>query len=256
TKAAATRAAPADPCAILNAEAERILRFQAERAGIALIEATGALICLGDALLRAYERRKRLHGLLDYDDLVLKAVELLRRPGVAAPRGPPDGPGVAMPPDRPAEPPARLARGIAATIARWLATGERLEPRGRALRPGDVMVLVRRRNAFVRELLRALKQQGVPVAGADRLVLAQEMAVQDLMALGRFLLLPEDNLTLATVLKGPLFGLSEDELFLLAHGRGEATLWSRLRRFAPEYPTIAAAAERLRELLARADFVP
>ncbi len=51
--------------------------------GLALIEATVALIRLGDALLRAYERRKRLHGLLDYDDLVLKALDLLRRPGVA-----------------------------------------------------------------------------------------------------------------------------------------------------------------------------
>jgi ATP-dependent helicase/nuclease subunit A len=407
TKPAIAKALPADPCAILTAEAGRILRFQAERAGIALIEATGSLIRLGDALLRAYERRKRLQGLLDYDDLVLKAVELLRRPGVAPwvlfkldggldhilideaqdtnpeqwaivaalaeeffagegagaggrvrtvfavgdakqsiysfqradphdfarmrqhfetrvaaanqdwrvvpleisfraaeplleavdavfrhagaadgvaldgrairhiaaragqaglvelwppvlpePDEPPDPADLGIPRDRPAEPHARLARAIAATIAGWLATGERLESRGRALLPGDVMVLVRRRNAFVRELLRALKHEGVPVAGADRLVLAQEMAVQDLMALGRFLLLPEDDLTLATVLKGPLFGLSEDELFLLAHGRGEATLWSRLRRFSPESPPMSAAAERLRELLARADFVP
>ena len=61
---------------------------------------------------------------------------------------------------------------------------------------------------------------------------------------------------LATVLKGPLFGLSEEELFRLAHNRGGATLWSRLRRFAPEYPAMEAAAERLHELLARADFVP
>jgi len=119
-----------------------------------------------------------------------------------------------------------------------------------------VMVLVRRRNAFVRELLRALKQHDVPVAGADRLVLAQEMAVQDLIALGRFLLLPEDDLTLAAVLKGPLFDFSEEELFRLAHDRGEATLWSRLRRLAAEHPAMGRAAERLSELLARADFVP
>ena len=109
------------------------------------------------------------------------------------------------------EPRTRLARAIAATIAGWLEPGERLEPRGRALQAGDVIVLVRRRNAFVGDLLRALKQRGVPVAGADRLALADELAVQDLIALGRFLLLPEDDLTLATVLKGPLFGLSEDD---------------------------------------------
>src|SRR5205085_10993523 len=41
------------------------------------------LVRIGEAVLRAYEQRKRLRGLLDYDDLVLKALELLRRPGVA-----------------------------------------------------------------------------------------------------------------------------------------------------------------------------
>ena len=82
------------------------------------------------------------------------------------------------------------------------------------------------------------------------------MAVQDLIALGRFLLLPEDDLTLAAVLKGPLFDLSEDALFVLAYDRADETLWSRLRRFAPEHPAMRAAAERLGQLLARADFVP
>ena len=114
-------------------------------------------------------------------------------------------------PRRTLEPRTRLARAIAATIAGWLERGERLEPRGRALQAGDVIVLVRRRNEFVGDLLRALKQRGVPVAGADRLALADELAVQDLIALGHFLLLPEDDLTLATVLKGPLFGFSEDD---------------------------------------------
>jgi len=83
TKAAAAKALPADPCAVLQAEGERILRLRAECAGVALVEATGALMRLGDALLGEYERRKRLHGLLDYDDLVQKTLELLRRPGVA-----------------------------------------------------------------------------------------------------------------------------------------------------------------------------
>ena len=99
-----------------------------------------------------------------------------------------------------------------------------------------MIVLVRRRNAFVGDLLRALKQRGVPVAGADRLALAGELAVQDLIALGRFLLLPEDDLTLATVLKGPLFGFSEDDLFRLAYERGNDRLWTRLRRLAREQP--------------------
>ena len=148
--------------------------------------------------------------------------------------------GVASPRRKP-EPRSRLARAIAATIEDWLRRGERLEPRGRALRAGDIMVLVRRRDAFVADLVRALKQRGVPVAGADRLALAEELAVQDLVALGQFLLLPEDDLTLATVLKGPLFGITEDELFLLAYDRGKERLWTRLRRLAPEHPRLREA---------------
>ncbi len=130
---------------------------------------------------------------------------------------------------RVAEPYARLARAIAATIASWLAAGERLEARGRPLRPGDVMVLVRRRNEFVGELLRELKRRGVPVAGADRLILTEQLAVQDLVALGRFLLLPEDDLTLAAVLKSPLFDIGEEALFDLCYARDKESLWSRLR---------------------------
>jgi ATP-dependent helicase/nuclease subunit A len=157
---------------------------------------------------------------------------------------------------RNAEPRTRLARAIAATIAGWLAAGERLEARDRAIRPGDIMVLVRRRNLFVGDLITALKQRKVPVAGADRLVLTEQLAVQDLIALGRFLLLPEDDLNLATVLKGPLFGFSEDELFVLAHGRGKQNLWERLRRLATEDLLMRQAADRLSELRARADYVP
>jgi ATP-dependent helicase/nuclease subunit A len=155
-----------------------------------------------------------------------------------------------------AAPHARLARAIAATIGHWLASGEMLAARGRPLRPGDIMVLVRRRNAFVGELLRALKQRGIPVAGADRLVLTEQLAVQDLLALGRFLLFPEDDLTLAAVLKGPLFDIDEEALFRLCHRRGKETVWSRLRAAAGRDPKLQRAAGSLTAWLARADFVP
>jgi ATP-dependent helicase/nuclease subunit A len=118
------------------------------------------------------------------------------------------------------------------------------------------MVLVRRRNEFVSELLSALKQRRVPVAGADRLILTEQLAVQDLMALGRFLLFPDDDLTLAAVLKGPLFAISEETLFDLAHGRGDTHLWDRLRSRAAADGALRQVAERLSALLARADFAP
>jgi ATP-dependent helicase/nuclease subunit A len=153
------------------------------------------------------------------------------------------------------EPRARLAATIAARIADWLEHGERLEAHDRPIQARDIMVLVRRRGPFVAELVRNLKQRGVPVAGADRMVLTEQLAVEDMIALARFLLLPEDDLTLATVLKGPLFGFSEEELFALAWQR-PTSLWAALRERREEAPSFARAATELLQLLARVDFVP
>ena len=151
---------------------------------------------------------------------------------------------------------ARLAALIAARIRGWIDEGELLPSRGRAIHAGDVMVLVRRRTVFVEELVRALKAAQVPVAGVDRMVLTDQLAVMDLLALGHFLLLPEDDLTLACVLKSPLVGLSEEQLFTLAYGRGGRSLWHELRRHADEDPAFAAAAAYLSGLLSRVDFTP
>src|SRR5690606_27093273 len=112
-----------------------------------------------------------------------------------------------------------VAESVAKTIRHWLDQGEIIEGKGRRLTPGDVMVLVRKRDRFVHALSRGLKNRNVPVAGADRLSLPAHIAVQDLTALGRFLLQPEDDLSLAAVLRGPIFALTEEMLFELAAGR-------------------------------------
>ena len=148
----------------------------------------------------------------------------------------------------------RLTRLVARRIAGWLNDGEMLPARGCAIEPGDIMILVRRRGEFVNDMVRALKDLGVPVAGVDRMVLADQLAVMDLMALGAFLLLPDDDLTLATVLKGPLVGLTEAQLFDLAHGR-EARLWRTLAQRAGEDEAYGRAHALLERLLRRVDFV-
>jgi ATP-dependent helicase/nuclease subunit A len=162
-----------------------------------------------------------------------------------------------LPLERPAAPlpRTRLANEIARTVRDWIERGEILPARGRPIQAGDVMILVRRRNALVADLVRALRQERVPVAGVDRMRLARELAVEDVVALAQFLLTAEDDLGLASVLKGPLFGLDDDDLIALCPGR-KATLWEELRRRADERPRWAAAARLLGELLARADFVP
>ena len=149
--------------------------------------------------------------------------------------------------------PQRLAEALADWIAGETAGTTLLESRARPLRPGDVLVLVRRRNEFARALVRALKGRKVPVAGLDRLVLTDQPAVADLLALCDVLLLPEDDLQLACVLTSPLGGLSDDSLMALAIGR-KASLWSALRARAGERPEWRAARDFVTALLARVDF--
>ena len=106
-----------------------------------------------------------------------------------------------------------LCKRIAAAIKGWLDNDEQLASEGRTVRAGDILILVRRRDPFTTPMIRELKRLGVPVAGADRMKLTDQLAVQDLVALADFLLMPEDDLTLAVVLKSPLFGFDDDDLF-------------------------------------------
>ena len=152
------------------------------------------------------------------------------------------------------EPTIRLAGKIADRIQSWIGV-ETLESKGRPVEPGDIMVLVRRRNEFVDAVVNALKRRGVPVSGTDRMILTDQLAVMDLIALGRFMLLPEDDLTLAVVLKSPLIGITEDDLFALAHPR-DGTLWQELTMRRMERPAFEAAFNYLSDLLSMADYVP
>ena len=65
-------------------------------------------------------------------------------------------------------PSSRLAQGLAANIADWVKHGEKLGSRARPMRPGDILVLVRRRTALVDELVNELKGLKIP---ADFLIL-------------------------------------------------------------------------------------
>jgi ATP-dependent helicase/nuclease subunit A len=386
----------------LEAEAERLLRIMDRLKSATIAHTTASLLILGEALLAAYERRKQGRALMDYDDLILAARDLLAKPGVAPwvlykldggidhvlideaqdtnpdqwavvaalteeffaglgaherlrtvfavgdvkqsiysfqradPRAfedmrrrfaeavpaadrtwaeiplnlsfrsaravldavnavfaptslardgvagpdedithlafrsgaagqvevwPPVEPRAAdeVPPWKPPverisgdAPRTRLARLVARRIKAMVGHAE-LPSQGRPVRAGDVLVLLRRRGLFVEDLVRELKALEVPVAGADRMVLTEQMAVMDLMALGNFLILPDDDLTLATVLKSPLVGLSEDELFRLAWNRGDARLWDTLRRRAGEETAFARGYQLLSDLLNMTD---
>lgn len=156
---------------------------------------------------------------------------------------------------RASDPNLRLAAEIADEIAGMIARAETIPEKRdgkltrRPVTPGDILILLQRRNALFFEIIRACKARGLDVAGSDRLRISEELAVKDLLSLLKFLALPEDDLSLAEALRSPLFGLSEEELFALAHPRS-GTLWAALR----DDPRHVEAAYTLRALLDEVDF--
>ncbi|GHG13779.1 double-strand break repair helicase AddA [Paracoccus aerius] len=137
------------------------------------------------------------------------------------------------PVDAPAENAAdtQLARAVARQVKAIIGTPIKDAKTGqvRAIGPGDIQILVQRRAGLFDDLIRELKAADLPVAGADRLKLAAELAVRDITATMSVVSTPEDDLCLAAILRSPLFGLSEDDLYRLAAGRGRQYLWERLR---------------------------
>ncbi|MEG3159585.1 double-strand break repair helicase AddA [Sphingomonas sp. LB2R24] len=143
----------------------------------------------------------------------------------------------------------KLASDIARAVKGWLAsdTGLMLESKGRRLRPEDVMILVKRRGDLASLIVARLYAEGVPVAGVDRLRLNAPLAVQDLLATIRFVLQPEDDLSVAALLVSPLIGWTQDEL-MAAAPREAGPLWRHLQRTQP-----AVRLAPLLAMLARAD---
>jgi ATP-dependent helicase/nuclease subunit A len=132
-------------------------------------------------------------------------------------------------------PSVKLAAKIARTVKSWIERGTR---------PREVLILVRQRGPMFEAVIRALKQAQIEVAGADRLVLTEHIAIMDLLVLGDALLLPDDDLALATVLKSPLFGFDDEKLYKLAYQR-KGPLRSVLRARVGEDTAFGAASSAL-----------
>lgn len=129
----------------------------------------------------------------------------------------------------------QAALAIARDIQRLSEADVRLSCKsGRPIRAGDVMVLFQRRGARFKEVLRALGELGVPCAGTDRIAVARDAAVRDLIALLRFAANTDDSLSLAVLLKSPFFGWSEEDLYDLAAERKEHILWRELQNRAKQ----------------------
>lgn len=221
---------------------------------------TGQVLKLVDAVWDADGREPAAHtahradpGYVEWRPITAKPEGKEAQPGADGVLPPVDAMG-------PTSPKVLLAQAIAADVRRWLDEGRAVMDRGgpRAMRASDVLILVTSRtDGLATQLLRCLQRERVPVAGADRVVLAGELAVMDVLAAMRVALLPEDDLMLATVLKGPFVGRLDDEgeLRPLLGGRDRGvTAWDRLRR--TDDPLWADAKSLIAVLMGRVSQLP
>ena len=132
----------------------------------------------------------------------------------------------------------QLAAKLAGEIRRQVQGGTAVYGKDGVLRPagyGDYLILVRRRDATFEEIIRALKTAAVPVAGADRLKLSSHIVFDDLISVARFALYPDDDLSLAEVLRSPFCDVAEDSLFALAgENARRGRLWHELQQRSAE----------------------
>ena len=151
------------------------------------------------------------------------------------------------------DPTVKLANRVANKIKHITETVS-IQAENGEIRPataGDVLILVQGRGALFDSIISACKKADLPIAGADRLKISAELAVRDLLALLSFLALPEDDLSLATALRSPLFGWSEQDLYSLAQPR-KGYLWQALREAKETHPI---AFDRLTRLRKDSDFL-
>ena len=130
-----------------------------------------------------------------------------------------------------------LAQQIASFIKNQIVSKRILHATNLPVKEADFMILVRKRDELVFEIINCLKNSGLQIEDIDRVTLDKSLSVLDLISVGKFVLLPQDDLNLASLLKSPIIGMSEEQLQSLAISRGKNSIWVYLSNL-PEYRTL------------------
>ncbi len=87
---------------------------------------------------------------------------------------------------------------------------------------GDFMILLRNRtNGFDKALAKFFHQYQIPFTSVSKIKFSENILIQDLLSAAKFVLLPNDDLNLACLLKSPIFAISEEELFEICQFKNE-----------------------------------
>ncbi len=118
-----------------------------------------------------------------------------------------------------------LAQIIAKKIKKFFTDKKFSASKNRIAEFGDVMILLKERKSNLGNLLvKYLQLEQIPVSSADRIDFGKNIIVQDLLVMAKFILLPEDDLNLACLLKSPFFNISEEELLAICLLKNQAKI--------------------------------
>jgi len=128
-----------------------------------------------------------------------------------------------------------LIEKIVGFIKEKIASKEILPSTGKAISEKDFMILVRKRDEFSNNLIKELNKAQLKVEGSDRVNLKEHLTVMDLISIAKFVLLPDDDLNLAALLKSPVIGIHEQQIYNILVNKNDNSLWENIQPYEDIY---------------------
>jgi len=128
-----------------------------------------------------------------------------------------------------------LTEKIVSFIKEKIANNEILPSTGKPVSEKDFMILVRKRDEFSNNLIKELCTAQLKVEKSDKINLKEHLAVMDLISIAKFVLLPDDDLNLAALLKSPIIGMSEEQIYELLMNTNDKSLWENVKLYEDIY---------------------
>ena len=130
---------------------------------------------------------------------------------------------------------SETAIGIINKVEELINSNKNLHGHDKQITPGSIMILVRKRSKVMYKIISECKKRNIPIENKDKLFANDNLIIQDILSLLKFILLPNDDLNLAGLLKTPIIGINEGELFQLAYNRQGTSLWQHIQQSKPAF---------------------
>lgn len=123
----------------------------------------------------------------------------------------------------------KCAEEIAEKIKCWLDNYRAISGTNKAISPGDIMIILKKREPMMSFLNFHLRNKGVAVQNPDKINFSDSLLINDFVCLARFADYPYDDIALATILKSPIFALSNEDFHKVCIKNTEKKLFDRIQ---------------------------